>query len=808
MAPHPSELGPSNPVASDGRDRVEDFVASQTRYAKARVNEGRAVRASWDISTPEKDKARLHRDQPSAGFETPVLKPRAAQTQVEPRPRPTSPPRLKAPQSPKRDKKKANATSAFVEAVSSKRQKRQNDMSAERQPRLRAPKSSRKRCHPRSDTDEEHLARLADRRERKREKREIMNPRDAKPSRKERKDNATGGPTNKKKQKIPAGLALMHGFSSANVGKTRLTVEPPLNFGVFNKGRASEKVKVDETKRSKDKGFSSRIFSEDRFLNSRPAKQPAEHASGSKHSETMSSKSTSHESSSSLVKLKRLSAVQLRKTPIKIRGTVNINRRRPSIHTHCDDKEMGTSACSKTGAELTPLAKPGKSRSSIQSVSWAIEKDCSLPSTSSEIAIASVKSKTETAFLDVRTARWGKVLKDNDNVLDTKALSPLKTTKDLPAASILPTITMTREIASKVPPEIDEPATIGPWESASQVARSVVLHPQEPGFECSKFFPLPPVDKSGSAEHTTHLAPLEKDIGSARFDSDANPSPGEPLVRGSASLDCHGEGQLPRATILSALANTSSAIDTLAFPAERTSVLQTSSLDSVDRALLILGAPETANFPSRPSQIRRRSIPHQEFNLTPEDMELYQYGLESINSNCEAPLPLLHFDGSEEIVGTSRPPRNLNSDSPGTLRNTQHRSLDFQGVYQVGELETYGEYGEEAVQCYEDYPSTAFDSPEYASDMEYTMPSSPYERPDEAILFTNEGDTSHDMAMDSMSGASADFSAQPEEDEDARTNIHLWDDAVWPRQGELTNVQRVEQDVAKKLKGHWFPYKF
>ncbi len=35
---------------------------------------------------------------------------------------------------------------------------------------------------------------------------------------------------------------------------------------------------------------------------------------------------------------------------------------------------------------------------------------------------------------------------------------------------------MTREITSKVLPEIDEPATIGPWESASQVARSV-LHP-------------------------------------------------------------------------------------------------------------------------------------------------------------------------------------------------------------------------------------------------------------------------------------------------------------------------------------------
>jgi hypothetical protein len=462
---------------------------------------------------------------------------------------------------------------------------------------------------------------------------------------------------------------------------------------------------------------------------------------------------------------------------------------------------MGSSARSKTGAELTQLAKPGKSRSSVQSGSWAIEKDgCSLPSTSSEIAIVSVKSKTETAFLDVRNARWGKILKDY--LLDAKALSPVKTSKDPPT---VPT-TMTREIRSKVPPDIDEPATIGPWESASQVARSV-LQPQEPGFTFSKFFPLPQVDKSGSGEHTTHLAPPErsKTIDSAHSDSDAIPNFDELLVHRSADLDCRGERQLPRAAVLSALANASSTSDTPAFPAERNSV-QTPSLDSVDRVLLTLDAPEAANFPYRPSRIRRRSIPQQEFNPTSEDMELYQYSLEPIDSNCDVPLlPFLLPYGSEDIEGTTGPPSN--AETPGTLGNTQHRSLDFQGEYQVGELETYDE---EAVRRYEDYyPSTVFNSPEFANDVVYTLPSSPYERQIEAVSFTNEGDTGHEIAMDSMSEASADFSAQPEDasDEDTRTNIHLWDDAVWPR-GELTNVQRVEQDVAKKLKGHWFPYKF
>ena len=546
---------------------------------------------------------------------------------------------------------------------------------------------------------------------------------------------------------------------------------------------------------SLDEGFPSRIFSEDRFLNSRPAKQPAEHASASEHS---SIESTSHESSSSM-KLKRSSAVQLRKTPIKIKGT--IRRQQPSIHTQRDEEEMGRSACRKTGAEFTPLAKQGKSRSSVQSASWAIEEDgCSLPSTSSEIAIVSVKSKTETAFLDVRNTAWGRVLKDN--LRDTKGLSPPTTSKGPPTAPILPS--MTREITPKVLPEIDEPATIGPWESASQVARSV-LHQQDPRFTYSKFFPSPHVDKPGSGEYMTHPAPPEgsKDIGSAHSDSDANPIIDEPLVRRSASFDWRDEGQLPRAAILSALANASSTNDTPNFPALRTSVHQTSSLDSVDRALLILGTPKAANLPYCPSRTRRRSIPQQpEFNPTPEDIELYQYGLDTIDSNSEVPLALLHPDGTKGIEGTSSPPRNL--DTFGTFRNTQHRSLDFQGGYQAGELETYSE---EALQHYEDYPSTVFNSPDLANDMVYTVPSSPYEHQNEAVFFTNEGDTDHRIDMESASEPSTDFSVQPEVDEDARTNIRLWDDAVRPRE-ELTNVQRVEQDVAKKLKGHWFPHKF
>lgn len=145
------------------KSRVQEFVASQTKYAKAQANEGRAVRASWEISTPEKDKMRLHL--PSAGFETPVLRPRAAQIPVESNPNisPYSPPHLKSPpnkpttarQSPD-PAKNAKATSAARDMFSPRRQKGSGEKSMAKKAGTSNP--TRKERRARSDTDEEHLA--------------------------------------------------------------------------------------------------------------------------------------------------------------------------------------------------------------------------------------------------------------------------------------------------------------------------------------------------------------------------------------------------------------------------------------------------------------------------------------------------------------------------------------------------------------------------------------------------------------------------------------------------------------------------
>ena len=147
---------------------MKEFLVSQARYAKAQANEGRAVRASWDISTPEKDKMHLH--QPSAGFETPVLRPRVVETaRAEPKlsnHRPASQPHSNTstnnptPRPPELVRKeRAKGMSAFREEVSPKRQKKpENKPTIERS---RKSNPARKERRVRSDTDEEHLASMS-----------------------------------------------------------------------------------------------------------------------------------------------------------------------------------------------------------------------------------------------------------------------------------------------------------------------------------------------------------------------------------------------------------------------------------------------------------------------------------------------------------------------------------------------------------------------------------------------------------------------------------------------------------------------
>ncbi|KAI0751333.1 hypothetical protein C8Q80DRAFT_1156713 [Daedaleopsis nitida] len=123
--------------------------------------------------------------------------------------------------------------------------------------------------------DIEHQDRLAERRERRRAKKAIVAPN---PCVAESDSGSVSGSVRSehhqhralrsrktkkgaKSLNIPAGLALMHGFSAQNIGKHRLTLQ--YDVGVFGKGKASAKATVNKGKTSKPQ---LKMFSEDRFL--------------------------------------------------------------------------------------------------------------------------------------------------------------------------------------------------------------------------------------------------------------------------------------------------------------------------------------------------------------------------------------------------------------------------------------------------------------------------------------------------------------------------------------------------------------
>jgi hypothetical protein len=282
----------------------------------------------------------------------------------------------------------------------------------------------------------------------------------------------------------------------------------------------------------------------------------------------------------------------------------------------------------------------------------------------------------------------------------------------------------------------------------------------------------------------------------------------------------HGElgvehrGQLP----VSTPANVSPAKETSSIPPEeRVSVLQTSSLDSVDRALF-LDVPGVT-YPR--SRIRRRPMRWCESNTAPENMSFDQYGLDPTDNHREVLRPLLRGHCDSEPADAGNDPL----EDPIVVGFTQDSALSLRGGDYFGGLG--GDSGDQAM-LNECHPAIISDSPEFASDVAYIPPNASYECRDGTAFVVGEEDTDYERdieavenvsGFDSVSIPSADWSAFPECEVDT-ANIHLWSDRAWPR-GEavggnglqegcshLTTVQRVEQDVARKLKGHWFPQKF
>ena len=453
-----------------------------------------------------------------------------------------------------------------------------------------------------------------------------------------------------------------------------------------------------------------------------------------------------------------------------------------------------------------------KSGSLARSASWVIEQEnVSLPSTTSDVAVASVKSKPETALLDIRAAAWSRIL-ESDLHGEKAPFPPLAERHENPKAifTLPPTIT-TPGIASNAHEEL---ATIGPWESASQVVRSTICPPEQRSAQ-SRYFALPHSRESGFTQPETHLA--DNSLGKLRgirgarpsSDGDRNTKIDEHLARRKASVD-HQDDLLRTVSP----ADTSSAEKALASPEERVSVLRASSLDSVDRALLL----DVPRVTYRRSGIHRRSMWWRGFKSTPENILFHQYGLDPTDDNCGDLRPFLNgYDDSGPVDACTPPGDPI---ALGTMQDNDVRS--FGGEYYAEELEGNKEEQGERSEC---YPAIFSESPVFSSDD--MSPNASHDCQNEGQVFIDE-DTDYERAieregdytcLDLSSVLSADCSAFLEDEADRATNIHLWNEEAWAREAagkttleegsfHLTTVQKVEQDVARKLKGHWFPHKF
>ncbi|KAK7470731.1 hypothetical protein VKT23_002152 [Stygiomarasmius scandens] len=216
----------------DKNQFITSFIQSQKPHAKAYAEEGLSAFAN---DSPNKEN--------QFGFSsTPLLKAR----------------------NPKHDVQETAESQPSVKFKTSEGRKQLSS--------VRTKTFVKKRSTNEGSDNEDQVARLAERRERKRAKRMVVKAAaTVEPSvcsetvkngrsKNQKKEKESGRTT----AKVPPALALMHGFSATNVGNKRLTAPPPV-IGVFSKGKASNKTLVSNKKASTRNVMQS--FSEEIFLN-------------------------------------------------------------------------------------------------------------------------------------------------------------------------------------------------------------------------------------------------------------------------------------------------------------------------------------------------------------------------------------------------------------------------------------------------------------------------------------------------------------------------------------------------------------
>ncbi|KAF9498425.1 hypothetical protein BDN71DRAFT_1443248 [Pleurotus eryngii] len=360
------------------KDRqLATYLRAQRANSKHYAAEGKAVVSAWSpLATEDTANKRNiprspspHPEVSAVGFDTPVLKPRTSKLRKK---EPTS-------QNEKREKQQTlerpNTPEPPLEREHTSKPK------TDRKSLPKKSTSTKRRAI--STSDDEHEARLAGRRERKRAKRAIVKSPDhpldeahgeEEPRNKSKRSKAK---SKSKNEKAIPGFALMYGLNATNVGSNRLTMKPPINMGVFSKGKASAKITAAKTAK---KGQTANLFSEIAFLNKskqiRQRDNENEHSSSDDDKESLPDDHSTHTAKQLLGK-KGLK-LSLTKTPVKLRS------RSPS--------------CTSSSSDLSgqPLAKGKRCTKRAESIVWDIERDdaSTLPTHSPSRDKASIVSGT------------------------------------------------------------------------------------------------------------------------------------------------------------------------------------------------------------------------------------------------------------------------------------------------------------------------------------------------------------------------------------------------------------------------------
>ncbi|KAK0230843.1 hypothetical protein IW262DRAFT_1453753 [Armillaria fumosa] len=406
---------------------ISSYVKDQKSHIKAYADPGHSFASSHASQAPPLQKE-------LGGFDTPVLKPRV--------PRP--------PKSPI-EQKSRNAAS-ITNTIDKYTEKPSKPQPKPKSSKKQVSSSSSRKRKAAEVSDTEQQARLKERRERRQVKQAIV----------QNKENDTcsevsgkdpveykKGRQKQDKNKVPPGLALMHGFSASNIGKNRLTTQLPPMLGVFGRGKASGRTKISAQRAD----FGVIRFSEELFLNrptnSKTAKHPSPSPSNNDTDDGRSVKSASRE-----------------KHPTRRKKDQRHAIRRRTKDTATEIEELSASQ-EDSDAEV-PYMDPFPKEKALESEIWDIEKsDFVLPSKSPS-PIGSPANVS--VVLDARRLHWNSEAKDNQFCVSHPVLSPSRS----PLAHV---------------DNIFSSPSLGPSQSASQ--KGQYLHSVDPPavYVPSKYFP-------------------------------------------------------------------------------------------------------------------------------------------------------------------------------------------------------------------------------------------------------------------------------------------------------------------------------